>query len=158
MSTHGQDQLEKITPRQKLIKTVQPILYLLKWLSETEYEHINQQIWLCENLRALCGANMQNKMLCCKNGLILKIVETLSKAHNRLDGKSAVELLLLLKSLGMHSINPLELKNIVTLLKDQFPFKSHIIHVLSSMSKGEFNITKKISQCGNFLIFLSLRF
>ena len=34
-------------------------------------------------------------------------VETLQKAYGRLDGKSAVELLLLLKSLGMHSINPL---------------------------------------------------
>ena len=75
-------------------------------------------------------------MMCCQNGLILKIVETLQKAHQRLDGKSAVELLLLLKSLGMHSINPLELKNIIALLKDPFPFKSHIIHVLSSMSKG----------------------
>ena len=74
--------------------------------------------------------------MCCQNGLILKIVETLQKAHPRLDGKSAVELLLLLKSLGMHSINPLELKNVIALLKDPFPFKSHIIHVLSSMSKG----------------------
>ena len=64
-------------------------------------------------------------------------VETLQKAYGRLDGKSAVELLLLLKSLGMHSINPLELRNVIALLKqDTFPFKSHIIHVLSSMSKG----------------------
>ena len=38
---------------------------------------------------------------------------------------------------GMHSITPLELKNVIALLKDAFPFKSHIIHVLSSMSKGD---------------------
>ena len=57
--------------------------------------------------------------------------------HSRLDGKSVIELLLLLKSLGMHSITPLELKNLVALLKDQFPYKSHVIHVLSSMSKGK---------------------
>ena len=37
----------------------------------------------------------------------------------------------------MHSITPLELKNVIALLKDAFPFKSHIIHVLSSMSKGD---------------------
>ena len=59
--------------------------------------------------------------------------------HSRLDGKSVIELLLLLKSLGMHSITPLELKNLVALLKDQFPYKSHVIHVLSSMSKGKKN-------------------
>ena len=84
----------------KNLKNIQPILYLLKWLSETEYENANQQVWLCENLRGLCAANIQNKMLCCQSGLILKIVETLKMAHSRLDGKSAVELLLLLKSLG----------------------------------------------------------
>ena len=76
-------------------------------------------------------------MLCCQSGLILTIVTTLQKAHSRLDGKSAIEMLLLLKSLGMHSITPLELKNVIALLKDPFPFKSHVIHVLSSMSKGD---------------------
>ena len=94
MATHGSD-IEK-----KNLKNIQPIVYLLKWLSETEYENANQQVWLCEHLRGLCAANIQNKMLCCSSGLILKIVETLKMAHNRLDGKSAVELLLLLKSLG----------------------------------------------------------
>ena len=69
--------------------------------------------------------------------------------HSRLDGKSVIELLLLLKSLGMHSITPLELKNLVALLKDQFPYKSHVIHVLSSMSKG-----KEI----NFHIFFAIIF
>ena len=111
-------------------------MYLLKWLSETDYENANQQIWLCENLRSVCAANIQNKMLCCQSGLIFSLVQTLSQAHSRLDGKSVIELLLLLKSLGMHSITPLELKNLIALLKDQFPYKSHVIHVLSSMSKG----------------------
>ena len=111
-------------------------MYLLKWLSETDYENPNQQIWLCENLRSVCAANIQNKMLCCQSGLIFSLVQTLSQAHSRLDGKSVIELLLLLKSLGMHSITPLELKNLIALLKDQFPYKSHVIHVLSSMSKG----------------------
>ena len=75
MSTHNGHLKNETTnsSKHKIIKTVQPILYLLKWLSETEYEHINQQIWLCENLRSLCAANLQNKMLCCQNGLILKI-------------------------------------------------------------------------------------
>lgn len=134
MATHGQDPTQH---RRKLIKNVQPILYLLKWLSETEYENATQQVWLCECLRGLCSANIQNKMLSCQSGLILRIVETLKKAHDRLDGKSAVELLLLLKSLGMHSITPAELKQVIALLKDEFPFKSHIIHVLSAMSKGD---------------------
>ena len=70
--------------------------------------------------------------ICC--GIPTLIKHTL---HSRLDGKSVIELLLLLKSLGMHSITPLELKNLVALLKDQFPYKSHVIHVLSSMSKGK---------------------
>ena len=109
----------------------------MKWLSETDYENANQQVWLCENLRSLCAANIQNKMVCCTSGLILSIVQTLKQAHQRLDGKSAIELLLLLKSLGMHSITPLELKHLIGLLKDEFPFKSHVIHVLSAMSKGD---------------------
>ena len=72
-------------------------------------------------------------------GSTLCAIPTLIKhtLHSRLDGKSVIELLLLLKSLGMHSITPLELKNLVALLKDQFPYKSHVIHVLSSMSKGK---------------------
>ena len=94
MATHGQD------VERKNLKNIQPVVYLLKWLSETEYENAHQQVWLCEQLRGLCAANIQNKMLCCSSGLILKIVETLKMTHNRLDGKSAVELLLLLKSLG----------------------------------------------------------
>ena len=70
--------------------------------------------------------------ICCGNPQLYK-----TYLHFRLDGKSVIELLLLLKSLGMHSITPLELKNLVALLKDQFPYKSHVIHVLSSMSKGK---------------------
>ena len=46
MATHGQDLiLENSSSKSRLIlKTVQPILYLLKWLSTTEYEHVNQQV------------------------------------------------------------------------------------------------------------------
>ena len=84
----------------KILKNIQPILYLLKWLGETDYENTNQQLWLCENLRSVCGANIQNKMLCCQSGLIFSLVQTLSESHSRLDGKSVIELLLLLKSLG----------------------------------------------------------
>lgn len=138
MASHGQPPKSSENPRpKKFLKNIQPVLYLLKWLSETDYENASQQVWLCENLRSLCASNIQNKMLCCSSGLILSIVETLQKAHMRLDGKSAIELLLLLKSLGMHSITPLELKHLIGLLKDAFPFKSHVIHVLSSMSKGD---------------------
>ena len=50
MATHGQDLLimeQEISSSSKsrlILKTVQPILYLLKWLSTTEYEHVNQQV------------------------------------------------------------------------------------------------------------------
>ena len=117
MATHGDD-IEK-----KNLKNIQPIVYLLKWLSETEYENANQQVWLCEHLRGLCAANIQNKMLCCSSGLILKIVETLKMAHNRLDGKSAVELLLLLKSLGKSLNDILE-----SLYRNCNLMKWHVFH------------------------------
>ena len=141
--------LQTKEPRKKrFLRNIQPILYLLKWLTETDYENCSQQVWLCESLRGLCANNIQNKMLCCEFGLILHIVTTLEKSYQRLDGKSAIELLLLLKSLGMHSITPLELKHVIGLLKlEAFPFKSHVIHVLSSMSKG-----------GNFTFYIKYRF
>ena len=47
MATHGQDLILETTSSSKsrlILKTVQPILYLLKWLSTTEYEHVNQQV------------------------------------------------------------------------------------------------------------------
>jgi hypothetical protein len=67
----------------RFLKNIQPILYLLKWLTETDYENANQQLWLCENLRSVCAANIQNKMLCCQSGLIFSLVQTLSQAHSR---------------------------------------------------------------------------
>lgn len=44
-----------------LIQNIQPVKALLQWLTETEYENFDQQVWLTESLHNLCTSNIQNK-------------------------------------------------------------------------------------------------
>jgi hypothetical protein len=87
-------------PRQRaVIKNIEPVLYLFKWLRETEYEEPEQQVWLTENLLSLCSGNIQNRMLCCQSGVILELIKVL-QLWRRLNPKSAVALLRLVELLG----------------------------------------------------------
>ncbi|XP_040571294.2 LOW QUALITY PROTEIN: neurobeachin-like protein 1 [Lepeophtheirus salmonis] len=140
MATHGKELSDNI-------QNVKPLVYLLRWITETDYENGAQQVWLCQAIRVLCTSNIQNKALCCDSGIILEIIHTL-KCFDRLEHKSASELLKLLESLGKYSISPYELKQLISMLNDddpstpdsqkgKFPYKSHIIHVISSMAKGD---------------------
>ena len=99
---------------------------------------------MTEALNGLCNANIQNKMLCCQSGVIVELVETL-KSHGRLDPRAAMEILKTIEALGSHSISPYELKQLISLLQqdradverqEAFPYKSHVIHVVSSIAKG----------------------
>eukprot|EP00090_Calanus_glacialis_P023550 TRINITY_DN363_c0_g1_i1.p1 TRINITY_DN363_c0_g1~~TRINITY_DN363_c0_g1_i1.p1 ORF type:complete len:2732 (-),score=430.45 TRINITY_DN363_c0_g1_i1:184-7587(-) len=142
MSTYGEDPSVGGTH----IKNIQPIKKLLKWLTETEYENHDQQVWLTESLHNLCIASIQNKMLCCHYGLIKDIVDTLC-CHERLQKLSAEFLLKLIEILGQHSLSAEEMKILIKLLQNgsqeneddvaQFPYKSHIIHIISSIAKGD---------------------
>ncbi|XP_023343492.1 uncharacterized protein LOC111712961 [Eurytemora carolleeae] len=87
-------------------------------------------------------------MLCSVHGLIKDLVETL-KVHQRLQKSSAEYLLKLIEHLGQHSLSAGELKLLIRFLITQdeddeeeeavqFPYKSHIIHILSSMAKGKY--------------------
>ena len=44
-----------------MIQNIQPVKALLQWLTETEYENHDQQVWLTESLHNLCTSNIQNK-------------------------------------------------------------------------------------------------
>jgi len=154
MATHGDDHGKNDSKRQgilnerpQLIRNVEPISYLLRWMRETDYEDPEIQAWLAMRLNALCSSCIQNRMLCCRSGIILQLVECL-KAHRRLRHRTAIELLKLIENLGTHSISPFELKQLITLLTeakpgtpesegDRFPYKSHVIHVVSAMAKGD---------------------
>ena len=135
MATPGEDP----TVGSKTIHNVKPVIYLIRWISTTDYENPTQQIWLTESLNSLCNANIQNRMLCCQNGVVVELIDTL-KNHRRLDPSSAIELLKTVENLGAHSISPFELKQLIGLLQedqdDKFPYKSHVIHVISSIAKG----------------------
>lgn len=76
------------------------------------------QAWLIENLRKLCSSTPYNKMICCQNDIISQVIDTL-KSFDRLAIKSIAELFLLLQTLGSHSITPVELKKIFTLLQEK---------------------------------------
>ena len=153
MSTHGEDP----TKGEKKILSVEPILYLIKWIVETEHENINQQTWLIESLYTISCCNMQNKMLCCQSGVLVALINALKDGYKKLDPKCAMEILKMIETLGQHSISPFELKQLIGLLQDKvniddneeqssthtafthhrkFPYKSHVIHVISSMARG----------------------
>jgi hypothetical protein len=123
------------------IRNVEPITYLLQWMANTDFDSMDLQVWLAESLRGLCSATIQNKMLCCRSGVIVELIKVLQN-FERLSQRSAVEILKLIESLGTHSVSPYELKLLVALLKrdgdtTRFPFKSHVIHVISSMAKSD---------------------
>ena len=147
MSTHGSDHQDD-----KLVKNIEPITYLLKWIAESDFENHELQVWLTESLLAVCSASIQNRMLCCQSGTILNVLNVLQR-HERLHGRSAVALLRLVECLGAHSISPYELKKLIMLLQERsesgepgeekdssassFPLRSHVIHVMSSMAKND---------------------
>ena len=151
MSTHGDDP----TKGEKKIRSVEPILYLIRWIVETEYENVSQQSWLIESLYIIGCCNMQNKMLCCQSGVLVALINALKDGYKKLDPKCAMEILRMIETLGQHSISPFELKQLIGLLQDKeniednqeqsnsafkrhrkFPYKSHVIHVISSMARG----------------------
>ena len=72
----------------------------------------------------------------------MELIQTL-RSHHRLDPKSAHQVLRTIEQLGSHSISPFELKSLIGLLQDEggmekstFPYRSHVIHVISSIAKG----------------------
>ena len=87
MATYGEDPTSGAR-----IRNIQPIRKLLCWLTETEYENHDQQVWLCEALYNLCRASIQNRALCCREGLLLTVGNTL-RCHHRLQRLSAEFLL-----------------------------------------------------------------
>ena len=88
-------------------------------------------------------------MLCCQFRLIKDIINTL-QSHERLQKLSAEFLLKLIESLGQHSLEAEEMKILIQLLQNrpedgapfgdnttEFPYKSHVIHIISSIAKGD---------------------
>ena len=88
-------------------------------------------------------------MLCCQHSLIKDIINTL-QSHERLQKLSAEFLLKLIESLGQHSLVADEMKILIKLLQNrpgdgapygdnttEFPYKSHVIHIISSIAKGD---------------------
>lgn len=120
------------------IRSTEPIIWLLRWMIKSDKS--DNKVWLSEALFALCSSSLQNKMLSCESGVLLLAVEAL-EAHRNLDQKSVIEMLKLIETLGRQSISPYELKRLITLLKENdkevFPFRSHVIHVISSMAKSD---------------------
>ena len=98
MATYGEDPTTEAK-----IRNIEPIKKLLLWLTETDYENHDQQVWLTEALLNLCCASIQNRQLCCKNGLIVTVVATL-RCQQRLQRLSAEFLLRLIEVLGQHML------------------------------------------------------
>ena len=62
MATYGEDPtLTSAAGAGPRIRNMQPVSALLTWLTETEYENHDQQVWLTEALHNLCTASIQNK-------------------------------------------------------------------------------------------------
>ena len=102
MATHGGGGNEQ--NGSNLIRNIEPITYLLKWIADSDFENHPLQVWLTESLLAVCSASIQNRMLCCQSGTILNVLDVLQRRHDRLHGRSAVALLRLVECLGAHSI------------------------------------------------------
>ena len=105
-------------------------------------------------------------MLCCEFNLVKDIINTL-QSHERLQKLSAEFLLKLIERLGQHSLSADEMKILIKLLQNnpgdgapygdnttEFPYKSHVIHIISSIAKGNgFEICRNYFdiQVGEFL-------
>ena len=135
LATYGED---PTTGAQ--IRNIEPVKKLLMWLTETEYENHDQQVWLTEALLNLCRASVQNKQLCCQSGVVITAVGTL-RCHRRLQALSAEFLLRLVETLCQHSLGAEELKLLLQLLQPQqegtFPYRSHVTHIISTIARGD---------------------
>ena len=166
MATHGGGGDSGQDNSSRLIRNIEPITYLLKWIADSDFENHPLQVWLTESLLSVCSASIQNRMLCCQSGTILNVLDVLQRRHNRLHGRSAVALLRLVECLGAHSIRPYELKKLIMLLQrrsseddadkdsasaasSSFPLRSHVIHVMSSMAKNDgFDVCRQYFDIG----------
>ena len=94
-------------------------------------------------------------MLCCQSDVLVALTDVLKIGYKKLDPRCALQILKMIEALVQHSISPFELKQLIGLLQDKdfenqdsnnqlvgvkfpqkFPYKSHVIHVISSMARG----------------------
>ncbi|KAK3582874.1 hypothetical protein CHS0354_012486 [Potamilus streckersoni] len=121
------------------VHNTQAAMMLIQWLPDIQSHDL--QIWLSENLRSLCTYGHNNKMNCCKDGLISAILTVLGR-ERQINSKAVGNLIGLLEGLGTHSITATDLKQLISLLKlneeeNQNAYSTRLMRAISTMARRE---------------------
>ncbi|XP_013384976.1 neurobeachin-like protein 1 [Lingula anatina] len=121
------------------IKNPQLLLKLLIWLPDIQCHEL--QKWLADSLTALCSTGVHNKRQCCREGMVGAVLQVL-RQEKQMDAETFACLVGLLEKLGSHSISAADLKQLMSLFKEEEVGYRHeprmqLMHALSSMAKKE---------------------
>lgn len=95
------------------------LIGLIQWINEMNE---NEQIFLAENLLKIFSKNLLCKAIACQYKSIDFICKSISDYHS-LTSKCVIDLIKCIEELGKHNIHPIELKNLLTLLRADFEFE-----------------------------------
>ncbi|XP_035380132.1 neurobeachin-like protein 1 isoform X1 [Electrophorus electricus] len=104
------------------VSNVDPLLLLLQWLPELESSDL--QIFTADWLRRICGLNRHTRATCVNACMTLRVLSTLEK-HQRLHRACGESLVALLGSLGGQSLSGVELHQLLRLVRQDEPGRTH---------------------------------
>ncbi|XP_067949895.1 neurobeachin-like protein 1 [Watersipora subatra] len=86
---------------------------LILWLPDIE--HISEQLWLANRLYEMTCSSGKNRMLCCNNGIVLTVIQSMCRAvRSATFSKITAGILMnVIEQLGVLSITPSEIKALV---------------------------------------------
>ncbi|KAK7111968.1 hypothetical protein V1264_011504 [Littorina saxatilis] len=124
--------------KMRVINT-QAAAMLLQWLPDIQSHDL--QVWLAEQLTALCTRGHRSRMSCCTAGMISHIITVLGR-QKQIDHKAVGHLIGLLEVLGTLSITAGELKQLISLFRiseegEQMPYTTRLMRAISTMARRE---------------------
>ncbi|TKS66257.1 Neurobeachin-like protein 1 [Collichthys lucidus] len=104
------------------ISNVEPLLLLVQWLPELDSSE--RQLFTADWLRRLSCLNRQTRATCVNAAMVMRALAAL-ECHQRLHRACAESLLVLLGSLGSHSLSARELQRLLGLLRPPESTQAH---------------------------------
>uniref|UniRef100_A0A8D1WCJ0 Neurobeachin like 1 n=1 Tax=Sus scrofa TaxID=9823 RepID=A0A8D1WCJ0_PIG len=104
------------------ISNVQPLLLLIQWLPEIEFNDL--KIFISDWLKRICCINRQSRTTCVNANMGIRIIETLD-SHSSLHRTCAENLIALHGSLGSQSVSSEEIRQLLRLLRVDEPEYIH---------------------------------
>lgn len=113
------------------------LVELINWMNIPEAE----QHFLTENLLKITTLNLACKTIACKSKTIGSICSVF-EFHRNLSAKSAGDLLKIIEELGKHSIDPIELKHVFSILRSEvkFEYRKQLLQTLAGISHHNLSV------------------